>query len=358
MRTLLLAVILALTGIAALGQTDDPFIDNAGSPSARRPFGSYDGHNFDTIDLSAGAVMFKIDFGHLTARNRTSGYTIHYTSKGTTKWNRPDVNGGSIITTAENPLGVGWHLSGTYASHSAMKGGCPANLSTGTGTVTFNVNARSVYTDANGAKHNLASYGAGGAGATHCGVSPLTYSGSPTSDSSYLENVQGMKDHSGVSVSGYPDFLQSTNAYGSTIATPPQGQFTDPNGNTWTFTSAANGQQYQSYTSNGGIIFSATVLDSNGNPRTYNFTYTTINSTGPWNDITAISLPNGHAYSFQYLSTGEVTKVTFPTGGYISYQDDSDFSSRQRRGACGSAVPRGVLQSIQHCKLGVAGEYH
>ena len=40
---------------------------------------------------------------------------------------------------------------------------------------------------------------------------------------------------------------------------------------------------------------------------------------GPYSMPTAIILPNGLTYTFQYDSCGMLRKVTYPTGGYTRY---------------------------------------
>ena len=99
-----------------------------------------------------------------------------------------------------------------------------------------------------------------------------------------------------------------------------------------------------------GQLGSVTYLDSSGISRSVTFQYTpftlnypfrggnsfcTDNGATPFNDylLTSVTLANGLKYTFEYFAntdgstTGEITKITLPTAGYIRYTYASEFVS-------------------------------
>ncbi|MGH9891034.1 MAG: hypothetical protein ACREA0_03425, partial [bacterium] len=112
-----------------------------------------------------------------------------------------------------------------------------------------------------------------------------------------------------------------------------------------------------------------TYLDSSGSTQTVTFTYQTftlyypyVTEPSPYTSIwssqtsysytlpllTAVTLPNGLSYQFEYVSnsdgttTGEINKITLPTGGYIRYLYGavSGGDSRLWQGAARAVVSR------------------
>ncbi len=69
-----------------------------------------------------------------------------------------------------------------------------------------------------------------------------------------------------------------------------------------------------------------TLQDSNGSPKVYTITWNNVAARSPDNatgitikTVTAIGLPNGRSYQFQYDGNGYLSTVTFPSGAYIRY---------------------------------------
>ncbi len=137
----------------------------------------------------------------------------------------------------------------------------------------------------------------------------------------------------------------------------------DTNGNKITIASAGASQWNVTDTVgrvanvNLGCPGSVSYKDSTGTSRTISITCTSvlINGNPPgtsWGTVSlpgTITLPNGLTHTFQYNSSGEITKVTYPTGGYTRYDYGTfpagagDFREvtakhvcRQASGSCGT----------------------
>jgi RHS repeat-associated protein len=91
--------------------------------------------------------------------------------------------------------------------------------------------------------------------------------------------------------------------------------------------------------SSGGSSTQISYKDSAGTPRTITLSFTTQTLTPtfslpagsnpgsfPSSMLTSITLPNNLSWTFQYNTYGELTKITYPTGGYARY-DYAAFSS-------------------------------
>ena len=114
---------------------------------------------------------------------------------------------------------------------------------------------------------------------------------------------------------------QEYDAHGSLITFTPTA-VTDTVGRTVNIsTTAASG--------NNPTAMAFSYPDSNGISRTVTVQFTTINNTctsqyqygtgGPYSMPSAVLLPNGLAYTFQYDACGNLLKVTYPSGGYTRY---------------------------------------
>src|SRR3989442_551781 len=101
-------------------------------------------------------------------------------------------------------------------------------------------------------------------------------------------------------------------------------QFTDTLGRSVTLSWAGAGPALTSFT----------YKDSNGQTQTISLAYSTVNVnpgfTHPVSGVTGapmnatllstITLPNNLTYAFQYNTYGEITRMTYPTGGYTRYE--------------------------------------
>jgi RHS repeat-associated protein len=128
----------------------------------------------------------------------------------------------------------------------------------------------------------------------------------------------------------------------------------DANGNKITFTSITQGFNITdtlgrvvtvNYACPGGITYK----DSNGQTRSITWTCTAQSANPPitvpvsassWTPtlLTSITLPNGRGYTFQYNSTPELTKITYPTGGYTRYDHGGYQHWWEMWGSGGSSV--------------------
>ena len=119
---------------------------------------------------------------------------------------------------------------------------------------------------------------------------------------------------------------------GMSGAYAPASSITDANGNLITFptpgvTDTVGRTVSVNYACPGGISYK----DSNGQTQTISWTCANItinptlspnngtNGPGPVSMLSAVTLPNGLTYSFQYNTYGELTKISYPTGGYTRY---------------------------------------
>ncbi len=78
-----------------------------------------------------------------------------------------------------------------------------------------------------------------------------------------------------------------------------------------------------------GRLSQVTYKDSSGTTRSFNLAYQAISGTATFaqpagsstagTGLSSIGLPNGRSYSFTYNAYGELTKITYPTGGYTRY---------------------------------------
>ena len=218
---LAIAVILlsVLSGISAFPQAD-PFKATGDNASGKYPFGSYDGGNFDWVDLSGGGLNLKIDFGSMSARGHESRYSFVYSSK---FWSATSSTvSGSTVTDWEvertNFLNDGAHLYGangagwrdTTGRLSAIKSSISCLVSGQPRT--YNLYTGYVYTDEGGAKHNFPNWawrGTPPSSSQDCGGAPttgLTTGYSSDTDGMRLTtgsagNFQTLKLASGVQVS-------------------------------------------------------------------------------------------------------------------------------------------------------------
>ncbi|HEY2460730.1 MAG TPA: hypothetical protein VGI16_07980, partial [Candidatus Acidoferrum sp.] len=138
---------------------------------------------------------------------------------------------------------------------------------------------------------------------------------------------------------------------GSTFTTIAS-KIEDTNGNTINIasTDASHGNQVTSVTDTVGRIInfnwgttgqllSLSYKDSNGSPQTISAAYTSVTVAPTFSTpnpaqgagssasslISTLTLPNALSYTFQYNTFGEVTKISYPTGGYTRY----DYSAYQ-----------------------------
>jgi len=130
--------------------------------------------------------------------------------------------------------------------------------------------------------------------------------------------------------------FNSPNFYGDSF---PANKIEDANGNTITATNSYNvvmsitdsvGRVVTFGYNAGGALTSVSYKDSNGQTRTITINYAPVSvtssltnpvgsATGSFNVPSYIVLPNNRSFSFQYNTFGELSTITYPTGGYTRY---------------------------------------
>jgi RHS repeat-associated protein len=104
-----------------------------------------------------------------------------------------------------------------------------------------------------------------------------------------------------------------------------------PSSTGWTITDSV-GRVVTVAINPGGLLTSVTYIDSNGVQQSTTFGYTSQTiaptfsapagvpvSSGPAPMLTSITLPTTRSYAMQYNNFGEMTKITYPVGGYTRY---------------------------------------
>src|SRR2546425_13266450 len=268
-RLLVLLAVLSCSEVAGWCQSD-PFKASGDNPSGLQPFGSYDHGNFDSIDLSSGALSITVNFGAMTSRGHQSRYSFMYSSKVwspfmifngtgfTTNWQAERTMFG--LESAQKPNGAGWRDSSTRLSSLVSKAKCMVNGI----PVTVKLFTNYVFTDEAGSKHNFpnSERSSGQNSASWCGIPPDGYHTGYSSDGTGMRLTTGgvakVAFKSGVSTFG-PSFL-------------------DTNGNSWSALAAANGQTFvQLVKDSTQRVNAVNVLDAAGVWQTYNITYANAN---------------------------------------------------------------------------------
>lgn len=331
MKRLILALLIGAFCIGTVAAQTDPFSATEDYAMGQKPFGSYDGSNFDWVDLANGGVNVRIVIGSMTAKSDESKYSLMYSSK---FWSESQTysGGGYVInwqterttfgTSTNGPNGVGWSDSRgrmTYISSQLL---C---LVTGH-PVTKPIQVGYVYRDDDNSKHNFPFWNMASTNATQCGLSAHNYNGPAYSSEGQLWFAAGASTlPSGVGIGSVTDSPPAV----TTISTPTN--YADANGNIFSETTAANGQNFLTVNSDPissptyGRVTSVQVLDANGILQPWTMTYNTVNVTTPKTTtlsvLTQIAQPNGKNYLFEYNGGwGDLSKITLPTGGYIRYE--------------------------------------
>lgn len=327
----LFAVLLFVTvfSIKAEAQTD-PFSATAQNEMGQRPFGSYDGSDFEWVNLANGGVNVRLKIASMTARGHESKYELLYSSK---FWSETETysGGGYVINwqmekgvfgdaTAGSPNASGWNDTRTRLTFIASQMLC---LQTGH-PVTKPISVGYVFKDETGGNHNWPFWNMTALNASVCQVYPKWTGQAFTSEGQLYANTGAYTYPSGV-IGG-----SAAVPAGSTQISAPA-IYSDSNGNTFSETTAANGQNFVIVNSDPntsttyGRVTSVQVLDASGVWQTWNLTYGTVNVTTPKTAtvsvISQLSQPNGKSYTFQYAGGwGDISKITLPTGGYIRYE--------------------------------------
>lgn len=315
----------ALVGVPAIAQTVSP--SDPGMDTGTHSYASYDGVH-ENISLSSGNVSFCIPLVSLKGPNKHDlSVPLCYNSQFQEAWpvgGTPTVNDTipyfPWLWASNTPsgyttpvMGVGWTFSGAPAfymsSSGSPSGGAP------------------VWYMPDGAKYNFPTYSPGGAQGPDFQAADLwSFSGSGP-----MLTKDGTK------------FTLNTGASCPAMGCAAE-QFTDGTTISWTNSSVTDAVGRTVAVQTAGSNFSGSTKiaaaatievsypDSSGTTRwvevlmqTMQFTCTsngigpTGSGGGPYSMPTAIILPNGLTYTFQYDSCGMLRKVTYPTGGYARY---------------------------------------
>ncbi|MGB8028034.1 MAG: RHS repeat-associated core domain-containing protein [Terracidiphilus sp.] len=328
LRVLALALVAltpAVVGLPASAQTglaSDPGVD-----TGTHSYGTYDGVH-ENISLSSGNVSFCIPLVSLKGPNKHDlTAPLCYNSQFQEAW---PVGGVPVVNdiipyfpwvwASNTPsgyttpaMGVGWTFSGAPAfymsSSGSPSGGAP------------------VWFMPDGAKYNFPTYSQGEAQGPDFQAADLwSWSGSGpmlTKDGTQFTLNSGAScPPMGCAAEQFPD---------GTKISWTNSSITDAVGRTVTVQTAGSGFSGSTKTSSAASI-AVQYPDSSGTLRTvtvemqtmqFSCTSNGIGPTGsgggPYSMPTAIILPDGPTYTFQYDSCGMLRKVTFPTGGYTRY---------------------------------------
>lgn len=305
------------------------------------PYGSFDNKGFDTINRGNLNAHFSIPVINKPGRGLPFYYNLSYDSS---LWYPATVSGVKTWTSVPN---FGWRgdteIANGYVSYTT--GGGQVVISQGPGKpplVCRNVIISNfIYHDPFGVQHPFAGVSVQGAPAA-CGdfSMPSTngFTSLATDGSGYTMKVVGLLGASIITASGQtfaPPLASNrksgtiTDSNGNQISTDNQGHFTDTLGKQ-VLTVAGGSPNPETFT----------YTDTNGNPQTVQISYTSYtlqtnfgcSGIGEANTpntylVSAVTLPDGSAYHFQYEQTpgypgsvtGRLASVTLPTGGTISY---------------------------------------
>lgn len=285
-----------------IAQSTGSLPSNWQSDSGIHPFGTYDGVQ-DSVSVESGNLSFCIPLVSLPGLiNHNLTIPLCYNSQyqeaslatGTSEI-FPVVSWFPWVWGSKTPvMGPGWTLTGRPGVYTAPESGQVIFMPDG-GKYTL------PSTQSNGQPLNLGPDWNGG---------NLYLSGN-----GWLYQKNGTRTTASVSTT-----TQEFDSYGSLITYTPT-SVTDTIGRTVAVSATA---------ASGGTPASMAFQypDSNGVTRTVTVQFATITSTctssqygigGPYSMPSAILLPNGLTYTFQYDACGNLIKVTYPSGGYTRY---------------------------------------
>lgn len=284
-------------------EPSDPF-QSTGDYQTASPFGNYD--NFDSINLPNGGVRIVLPpFASRSAFGHTSTYKWIYSSK---IWNVGSICGGggcnpasSILKTNMNT--VGWQDSRGWSSHSDQWTQCPDQEP-------IRVLANYVITDEDGASHNLPLY------QLEFDNGPLSSCFQPNQETGFTSSLH----HAFICGISTPDGRGTTSACAGTI--PFNENTYSADRHQWKATHGADGVQFVNITREPAplhVITSVQTLDAAGTWKTWTATYTNWSTSRLLQTLVLPTSPS-RQYTFNYLASGELEKVTLPNGGYIRYE--------------------------------------
>ncbi len=347
MKLLFAVTLMLFVPIALNAQDEIPTAVTVQNRSGDLPFSSSVGTDVEHVDVVSGNLTVNIPISHVPGRGMDYTVSLHYDAR----WLMAAQRGSFKVWNAERRLyvpdnGFGWQTNQPYVTyfdsddHLASGASCPTDLGQPHPPKIKTVNGF-IFSDASLSKHPLIINREDG---TACG-----------SNGGYLVNNTAGPDSGGAGIwavgtttlSTAPDIYLSdgTNLQGGgcDISTLdgricPYGLVQDVHGNVSGFGPGATDSvgRVNVTQTNGTNSVSYAVYDADGNPQTYTVNYSSfpISTTFGVNDlgmhpitefvqtrnaINSIVLPDGSSYQFVYDNFGELTQLTLPTGGAITY---------------------------------------
>ena len=331
-------MLLSVFSIPSRGQAAADLGRSTGSPST-----IYYGTNIDKVDTSSGNLHLSLPLLNLPGRGLETSIVLNYNSKFWQTIYIPSSDPGVLppqaLINLDSSGSLGWHIGVPRMGYAITSEADECLSYDFNGTCVSDIAHGSFYGD-DGTHLSLVQQNSDG---SLTGAVPMwTFDGSFA-----LLTSRGLIYKDGVTASNVGTQL------------PPTGEtLTDSNGNmiTCSYTIAGGvstptgcidtlgrqiGFSFPSASSSGTMTYT----DSSGTTRTITLQYTSYtlkypftdsgqtfcflrnpnDSFGPAKLLTSLTLPNGLSYTFQYLinpdgsSTGELTKIVLPTGGYIRY---------------------------------------
>jgi RHS repeat-associated protein len=337
MRRLLLTLGFVLSA-AAVAAAQTNYDTSPGAQSGTPAYGSYFSASIDNVNVYNGNLNLTIPLFSLPGRELPMGVVLVYNNRG---W-EPQNCGGYTCGLYTG----GWQVSTPFGSNDlsffAKSLGCTIPYNNGYVT---NWEMNVYWIDGNGTKRRYMEKVAGDS----CSSNPPTFDSRtfPSLDGDGSKLYTGQYNSNGTDTAyityknGNKRYFRT--AYSSSSITydllTPNGNYlvrgsnglptADTIGRTITFETNYTGSPnayYERYK----------ITDANGVLRTYqvNFTYPSVwdphkvawvTLTGKSRHVSSIDLPNGKTWQFEYDGNlGYLTKVTYPTGAYISYTYSGD----------------------------------
>jgi RHS repeat-associated protein len=327
LRSFLLALLLFVFGLATtFGQNSPPFQTDGGV----KPYQTYDGIR-ENISIATGNVNLNLPLVSLPGRN---GHDFNLSATYNSQlWSATANTPGQMVWSLGVPgdfgsIGRGWRLS------TDVLVGATGSVSLNSGQDVCAAGYRAILGD--GSTYSFSGV------RTSCNYTGCNNQSGCTPRVPSLDQVAGLDD------SGRHFLLDTIR---NILVLPDGGQITysgsavvDSNGNV--ISRAGSGAvdtlgraiTYILPSSGTPPYTGISYLDSDGTSRTISFQYTSLalNCTFPLPTpisgltvtqpsgsipiVSAIILPNGLSYTFQYNGCAELTKITYPAGGYARYE--------------------------------------
>lgn len=332
------------TAISLLGSTDRLLAQDA-APTAVTlnnrtgdiPYSDQLGSNFEHIDLATGNLVVTVPIVNVPGRGMSFNYSLRYDAAfWTTYLNSTQYYWGVEVRNWLVSAGLGWTSNQPYlTSHTGQMSCYTGNMGSPGPTAQGSRLDSVIFTDSNGSKHTLLVNSQSNGECTAGSYNFNNASGPSTGQDGYFGSANSVTDPNGIvyAVGG------TSGGGGRTVNDNflNMAKMTDIHGNTQTVTPGGTDTvgrvPLTQQVSSNQIVY--TVRDSNGNSQNYTVNLTNISlntafhatkfgnsvreASGTRSVIASIILPNGQSYGFAYDSYGDITQMSLPTGGTVSY---------------------------------------